>query len=166
MPIFSPCPPTIANPIETKDILLLDETVNSKNYTRYAIRYTSPSGGTRTATLMFEFQIAWGSWYVDSVSIRQTFGGVQLIDNGGFESGTLGSHWKFCHAYYPWITASVSEQFCYVDRYCLSTTESFVPSLEYLTQAFNIRSNTQYDIEFFLLPVGDPLSAKVTMIAY
>ena len=137
------------------------------SFNKYSIEYISPAN-VATAMLMFEFTTVWGSWYLDDVSIKESANpNRELIDNGGFETGNLGSKWNFCDERYPWITdGTIVSHTAHSGEYSYESKDPGVGSQEYLTQIFNIRSNTKYRIEFYVFYSGQPTSAKVTMFSY
>ena len=119
--------------------------------------------------LTFYFNTQWGTWRLDDVSIREGgIGGAELIENGGFESGTLlGGQWKFCDARYSWITeGTVTALNFNSGRYSYESQFLHVGSDEHLTQAVDIQGNTQYEIEFFLSTNGEKTLTTVTLAVH
>ncbi len=164
---FRACPPTLPQTTISNVLLSFDETITLTSFNKYSVEYTSPAN-VATAMLMFEFTTVWGSWYLDDVSIKESGNtNRELIDNGGFETGSLGTKWNFCDPRYPWIIdGTVVEHTSHSGRYSYESKDPGVGSQEYLTQLFNIKSRTKYIIEFYIFYSGEPSSVKVTMFSH
>ena len=160
------CPPVLLKANHVNNLLSLDNTIIMTDFNHYSLEYTSPVN-TTTAMLMFEFTTVWGSWYLDDVSVKESGSTNQeLIDNGGFETGNLSPKWKFCDERYSWIIdGSVVDHTSHSGRYSYESQNLDVGSQEYLTQIFDIKSNTKYTIDFFIFYNGASTSAKVTIIS-
>jgi hypothetical protein len=48
-------------------------------------------GQSNSDVIKFAFDKGW-SWYLDDLSVRDILTNAELIDNGGFESGTLNTY--------------------------------------------------------------------------
>jgi hypothetical protein len=150
-----PCPPILLKPIQTNNLLLLDNTTNISNYTRYTFQFETPFNAT-VALLIFEFQTKYGSWYLDDVSVKRSDGsGNEVLINGGFENGIFNLIWKYCYPTVPSLSALISTQFCHSGRYCFASRD-FDDVNDYLTQKFSIQSNTEYIIELYTFCKGEP----------
>jgi hypothetical protein len=159
------CPPVLPGANHSIILLSLDDTTMS-DFHSYSIEYVS-SVNASIAMLMFEFNTVWGSWYLDDVSIKKSdIDGEEMMDNGGFETGNLGSKWKFCDARYSYITdGAVTGLYAHSGNYSYESQSLDVGSNEYLTEVFDIESNTKYTIEFYLFSNDGPYSASVTVIS-
>jgi hypothetical protein len=103
----------------------------------------------------------WGSWYLYDVSVKENDNtNREVIDNGGLETGNLGSKWRFCDLRYSWFNdGTVVDHTSHSGRYSYESKDLDVDSQEYLTQIFNLKSNTRYRIEFYIFYIGEPILA-------
>jgi hypothetical protein len=103
----------------------------------------------------------WGSWYLYDVSVKENDNtNREVIDNGGLETGNLGSKWRFCDLRYSWFSdGTVVDHISHSGRYSYESKDLDVGLQEYLTQIFNIKSNISYRIEFYIFYIGEPILA-------
>lgn len=118
---------------------------SNMSWTLYQFNYTSPANVT-SVTLMFSFRSDPAYWYVDDVSVTDSFG-QELLSNGDFEQGTFG-RWVYCNpsnaSHSGYISYSnVSDGFYY---YC----DGSVGTFDYLSQQFNVQPNKVYNVQFWL----------------
>ena len=117
--------------------------------------------------IKFEFLTKTGVWYLDDVSIREKYATtIQLVNNGDFETGHLGTKWEYCHVVHSWFSAGyVTQLKPYKGTYSFASSDFGSPSHDYLTQIMNIKGATSYVIEFYLAFVGNAGSTTVTLDA-
>ncbi|UJR16136.1 hypothetical protein I4U23_003047 [Adineta vaga] len=162
-----PLSTSLTSPSSTATLWSINDKVTMTTFNKYSIEYTSPTSVTN-AMLLFEFNTVWGSWYLDDVSMKECGGNNQeMIYDGGFETGNLGSEWKVCDPRYPWIVdGKVVAHTFNSGAYSYESQDPGVGSQEYLTQILNIKSNTKYIIEFYVFYSGQSISASATIISH
>ncbi len=155
----APCTPTN---ISSSSTLLSISSVNSTGYICYAYEWTALTTGN--VTLAFQLRNDPSNWYLDDVSVYD--GGIQILVNGGFESGSLS----------PWVVtfpngfcqlASPSGQLCNA----LSHTGSYeycdgcYGVADQVSQPFMATAGQVYVISFWLATgsTGSVMTALVTI---
>jgi hypothetical protein len=116
------------------------------------------------AMLKFEFITEMGACYLDNVSIKKKYENTkQLIANGRFETGTLGYYCEYCHTIHSWFGGFLSNTTVCSGTYSFASADFGPGSRKYLTQIIPIEKGTDYVIEFYLLYVGNVVSAKISI---
>ena len=114
--------------------------------------------------LKFEFVTDAGAWYVDNVSFKEKYNSsVELIVDGGFESGAFGTNWQYCHTVHSWFSGHLTNTTVFAGRYSFVTADFGSKSHDFLTQSIPVKQNTVYVIEFYLVSVGIVDFVKVTV---
>lgn len=167
IPPVAPCPPVLINPYTTQQLIKLNQTTTTVNFQRFSYAFTTPAGVSQ-AMISFEFITEWGSWYLDDVSIQSLMNpSNNLIDNGGFESGILGSRWKFCDTRFSWVTeGNVVSHTHNFGTYSYESQATQTGSDEYLTQLFNVQGSREYDVQFYLAVDGAGTLATVSIMMH
>jgi hypothetical protein len=99
---------------------------------------------------MFSFRNDPNFWYLDDVSVTNSYG-QQLLSNGGFELGSL-VDWVYCNPNNASHSGSVTSAVSYDGWYCYQDGSTGAP--DYLSQTFNVQPNNVYTVSFWLEAVG------------
>ncbi|CAF1366132.1 unnamed protein product [Rotaria sordida] len=150
-----PNPPLIAN----RTVTLLSRVNSSEfNYTYFQYIYRAISNLT---TLTFAFYHDPSYWCLDDISVMKINSTINLIINGGFETGSTSS--------YSVCAPSSANPAGYVSTECPHTglrsfyDGSYLPG-DYLSQTFITDIGKDYQISFWLRNLGSiPNSIKVTV---
>ena len=129
-------------------------------YTQFTYTYTAIANQSR---ISFSFREDSGCFALDGVSVRSILApGIELIGNGGFETGTKSS-WTYCN---PGGAASAGEVMANsAGFFCMSTTyqskfgsyfyyDGAVGNCDYLYQKFPTHVGETYTISYWLFNLG------------
>ncbi|CAF1243827.1 unnamed protein product [Rotaria magnacalcarata] len=83
--VTTPVPPCTPTSVGTASTLFSATSASSSSYQCEAFAWTSPTTGT--VTLSFFLRHDPTTWFLDDVSVY--YGAVQMLSNGGFESGSM-----------------------------------------------------------------------------
>ncbi|CAF1278760.1 unnamed protein product, partial [Rotaria sordida] len=135
--------------IPNRTVTLLSRVNSSEfNYTRFQYTYRAISNRT---TLTFAFHHDPSYWCLDDISVTKINNTVNLIVNGGFETGSASS--------YSLCEPSGANPTGYVSRECPHTglhnfyDGSYLPG-DYLSQSFTTVIGKDYEISFWLRNLG------------
>ncbi|CAF1620854.1 unnamed protein product, partial [Didymodactylos carnosus] len=148
------CTSSLSSPVT----LLYISNANSFGYNYYQYNYQAINYQS-TITLAFRQDPSY--WCLDDIAV--SYGGVNLVTNGGFESGTLSGYFVFCNP----NSASASGQ---VYAYCAhSGTYSYydgsVQYSDYISQTFGTVSGRTYQVSFWLSNLGGPTNSATVIIS-
>ncbi|CAF1491182.1 unnamed protein product [Didymodactylos carnosus] len=144
------------------DTILLLSLIDSPpfNYTYYQYTYRATSNLT---TLTFAFRQDPSYWCLDDISVimSNSSNNVNIISNGGFESGSL-ENYTICNPSGTQPSGRSTQTYAYSGNY--SYVDGSYASGDYLTQTFITVRQKQYRIGFWLKNSGySPNSVNVTI---
>lgn len=162
-PLPAACPELLPEPVQNTNIFVITDLTSPTAYTRYSTSYRTPYN-VQSAMLIFDFTTQDGKWHLDNVFMRNRFNYTfNYISNGGFETGNLSPHWKYCHVTQSWFQGEVMDTNTYRGNYSFATGDFGLNSRDYLTQVLSVEPSTDYTIEFYLLATGQVTSASVAI---
>jgi hypothetical protein len=127
-------------------------TSGSFQFQYFSFPYT---GQSNSDVITFAFDKGW-TWYLDDLSVRDLLTGVELIDNGGFESGTLNT---YCVCSGDFRRSSTTTFTQHNGLYACDASNFF--SAVKLSQSLNTIPKRNYKISFWLqqnAPLESPLT--------
>ncbi|UJR17720.1 hypothetical protein I4U23_004618 [Adineta vaga] len=86
----TPTPPCTPSSIGSSSNLLTASSGSTSSYACYAYEWTPVTSGTVTLTFVLQHNPDY--WFLDDVSVYN--GAVQMLTNGGFESGSFSPGWS------------------------------------------------------------------------
>ncbi len=124
------------------------ESSSSSSTTRsnFSFTYTAVS---HTSIITFSFKKGW-NWYLDNISIRDTISNVELIDDGGFESGSMYAYCVCDSNMQP--TKPTAARYGQTGSYVCDVKNFF--SAVQLSQSVNTIAGRNYNVSFWLEPQG------------
>jgi hypothetical protein len=151
--------PSCTNPSTVGQLLSLPSNSAPTSYTLYTYGFTA---NTSSATLTFAMSGDSGPahdyWLLDSVSVNHTNVDMDVLINGGFETGSLTGWTQYCATnancgtgYYGQVTTGAA---CYSGTYCYIDKCTPYIHFDYLIQSFTTVSGDYYIISFYLMNVG------------
>ncbi|CAF3857850.1 unnamed protein product [Rotaria sp. Silwood1] len=157
----TPAPPCAPTSVGSASTLYTTSSSNGTSYTCLAYEWTSPTTGL--VTLAFEFRHDPNYWFLDDVSVYA--GAVQMLNNTGFETGSLS----------PWIRTTPYGSCGGTGGFVSSAFSSHSGSYKLfdgssgcadrISQQFTATAGQVYFVSFWLKSgsTGSPVSAKVTL---
>jgi hypothetical protein len=134
--------------IDNSETILLVHLQSSSFNTRsnFSFIYTAVS---HTSIITFSFKKGW-NWYLDNVSIRDTISNVELIEDGGFESGTMYAY-CVCDSNLQ-RTKPTTARYSHTGSYVCEVKNFF--SAVQLAQSVNTIVGRSYNVSFWLQSQG------------
>ena len=115
----------------------------------------TPTSNVTTITFAFQADNTSGTWDLDSVSLKQS-SGVELMQNGGFESGSLLPHWissctTLCTGVNGGGPGSISSMYPQSGTYHYRDRCNPVPNFDYLSQTIiGVVPNQLCTLQYYL----------------
>ncbi|CAF0715823.1 unnamed protein product [Adineta steineri] len=155
-----PTPPCAAVSVGSASSLYAASS-GTTSYTCKAYSWTSPRTGT--ITLTFQLHNTPSYWYIDDVSIYNK--GVQMLLNGGFESGSASPGWTLSTPYgvcsTPGVINTVSPR---TGLYSLQDGSTSCTA-DQISQSFAVIAGQTYVVSFYIKTgtTGSGISISVTL---
>jgi hypothetical protein len=148
------CTASLTNPVT---ILYLSNAPSTSAYVYYSYSYLSTAS---TITLTVAFRQDPSYWAFDDISIALSTGGPNLVQNPGFETGSLTGYFAFCNPSSSSASGVVSAANAHSGAYCYY--DGSVGNPDYISQTMAAIPNTHYTVSFWLWNLGgSPNSATV-----
>ncbi|CAF1242016.1 unnamed protein product [Adineta steineri] len=127
------------------------------SYTYYT--YTFVATAT-TTTMMLALRQDPNYWCLDDVSVQ--YNGVELWQDGGFESSPLTSYYTYCNPNGASASGTISTSCVHSGSY--SFYDGSVTYSDYLSQSFATVIGGSYNISFWLSNLGGPTNSALVII--
>jgi hypothetical protein len=148
------CTSALTNPVT---LLYLSNIAATSGYVYYSYSYQSTASSI-TLTLAFRQDPSY--WALDDISISLSAGGPNLVQNPGFETGSLTGYYAFCNPSSSSASGTVYASNAHSGTYCYF--DGSVTNPDYLSQTMAAIPNTYYTVSFWLWNLGGtPNSATV-----
>ncbi len=149
------CTSIVTGPITT---LAYFSNLSPFSYTQYTYSYVA---GTTSTTLMLVLRQDPSFWCLDDISVVGP-NGVQLWQDGGFETGPLTSYYTYCNPNGATYSGTISTRCPHSGSY--SFYDGSVTYSDYLSQAFTTVVGATYNISFWLENLGYPTNSLLIII--
>ncbi len=106
----------------------------------FSFSYTAKSNAD---VITFSFNKGW-DWYLDDLSVRDVLTNTELVDDGGFESGTLNSYCVCFESFEPSTITHTKHSGSYACE-----AQNFFGDTK-ISQSLNTIPNRNYNISFWL----------------
>jgi hypothetical protein len=145
----------------TQTTLLLNLTnANEFNFTQYTSTFTANSTQN---TIVFAFRHDTWFWFLDDVSVIDTYNRSDLITDGGFEDFGTADNWNLCS--YGYLEFNVSGTQFQAHSGLSSYMSGIAGSFEYLSQTLNTTVGRMYNVSFWLMNGGGPVNGAIVFIS-
>ncbi|CAF0798865.1 unnamed protein product [Didymodactylos carnosus] len=153
LPVENSCTASLGGPIT----LLYMSNAAAFAYTYHSFNYVATSYQA-TLSLAFRQDPSW--WCLDDIAV--TYGGVNSFQNGGFETGALGTSYTFCNPQTASSSGTVSTTCPHTGSY--SYYDGSVTNPDYISQTFAVVSGRTYVVSFWIRNMGGPTNSATIII--
>ena len=151
------CTAALINPVT---LLYLSNISPTNSYVYYSYSYLSTAS---SITLTMAFRQDPSYWALDDISVTLSAGGPNLVQNPGFETGTLNGYYAFCNPSSSSAAGTVTGSNARSGTYCYY--DGSVGNPDYLSQTMAAIPNTYYTISFWLWNLGGPSNSATVIVS-
>ena len=150
------CTSSLNNPVT----LLYLSNASPGSYTFYTYSYRSTAG---SATITVALRQDPSFFALDDISISLSAGGPNLVQNPGFETGSLTGYFAFCNPSSSSASGVVRTGCAHSGSYCYY--DGSVGNPDYISQTMAVIPYTYYTVSFWLQNLGGPTNSFTMIIS-
>ncbi|CAM4799903.1 unnamed protein product [Rotaria magnacalcarata] len=151
------CTANLTNPVV---VLYLSNISSTSGYAYYSYSYRSTAS---SITLTMAFRQDPSYWALDDISVILSTGGPNLVQNPGFETGSLTGYYAFCNPSSSSASGTVYAGYAHSGTYCYY--DGSVGNPDYLSQTMAATPNSYYTISFWLWNQGGPANSATVIVS-
>ncbi|CAF4435619.1 unnamed protein product [Rotaria socialis] len=151
------CTANLTNPVV---VLYLSNISSTSGYVYYSYSYQS-TASSLTLTMAFRQDPAY--WALDDISVALSTGGPNLVQNPGFETGSLTGYYTLCNPSSSSSSGTVSSAYPHSGTDCYY--DGSIGNPDYLSQTMAAIPNNYYTISFWLWNKGGPANSATVVVS-